>query len=835
MSSGNMRSYYPVSYDLCIDTNTTTLTFSGRVRIGIELPNPVAEVVLDSLDLEITSCRIGTGEQFRETPFTVDAGLEKLTVTVPEECSGTASVEVFFNGKLNKNLAGFYQAEYRQDGETRILAVTQFEETDARRAFPCFDEPALKAFFTVHLVTGKDEIAISNAALEVSKPLEDGRVLHTFERTPRMSTYLLFFGVGDFEFLQNTEWRIPIRILATSGKAQYGRESMLIARESLAFFEQFTGIRYPLKKLDLIALPEFAYGAMENFGAISYRENLVLFYPGVTAGNSRRAASGVTAHEVAHMWFGNVVSPATWRYVWLNEAFATYGTDLFSESVHPEWQNLGESLFIFQSRTMLRDGLENTIPVELPADMSIEIDASTAPILYGKGSAILHMMYSWLGENLFQQGVREYLTRYLYSSTDTDGFLEAFEAHLNETQRGILASWFRTPGYPIVSAEREGDALQLQQRRFRYVPAKSQDVWQIPLSVRVYRNDGSSEILQTVMKTPSLSLRIPEDTVAYKINADQQGYFRVSHDENNINQLCSLSSQGALAGLDQFGIIADFAAQVYSGGISLDTFLRYLKAFGSLELIVPTVYCLCGVLNNLHSLIPEKRDSIAEVGKELLVPLLERIGLQPDGSYPGVLVRDHLLWTLFLLDHRSSVDFLKDNYLRFTKKEDIDPDLLPVVLKAGPRIDDKAIQRYTQMMDQDALPAVMSRYLLAACGWAAEPEELLQGLQYLVEKVPMGNRQYMAESVGANPVARRVVWPWLLEHIAVLETMHSYHFGSFLALTVPFCGLPFENEVCRFFRSYVAESERAPAEVIAMSLERLKINSLLLQREGSDG
>jgi tricorn protease interacting factor F2/3 len=293
------------------------------------------------------------------------------------------------------------------------MAVTQFEESDARRAFPCMDHPARKATFDITIDIDPNLVAISNGAVKDQELLDNGKLRVTFEQTPKMSTYLVFFGVGEFEFIHD-EKDDRVRVATLQGMQKFAHFGAELGRKSLEFSESYYGIAYPLPKMDLIAIPDFAFGAMENWGAITFRENLLLHYPEVTSKSGEERIFEVIAHEIAHQWFGNLVTPSDWRYLWLNESFATFFGFGVVDHYCPQWDTWQQFLYSQTGSALTRDALHETFAIEIPGGEHVVINASTAPIIYNKGGSILRQIQGYIGDDNFRKGLQHYLKTYAY-------------------------------------------------------------------------------------------------------------------------------------------------------------------------------------------------------------------------------------------------------------------------------------------------------------------------------------------------------------------------------------------------------------------------------------
>ncbi len=442
-----MATFTPEHYLLRFTPDLKRFVFAGHTEITGTLAEPSDAISLDSLDLEVHWAEVwkddvNAGGEPLTVTTAVDEAAQQLTLTLPHPVTGRVRIAIDYTGIHNDKLAGFYRASFTENGQTRFMAVTQFEETDARRAFPCIDRPAAKARFDVELVLDPDTVGIANTPIAWERELNEGESpgdagtaqpgphattppagppggagaaepspssekfrLIRFETTPPMSTYLLFFGVGPFEFYEDNSGRIPVRAAARPGQARYGKEAVEYAKESLRYGEQYTGIDFPIGKMDLIACPDFAFGAMENFGAISYRENRMLVHPEVTPKADRERVCQITCHEVAHMWFGNLVTPRDWSYIWLNEAFATYFGYVIADTFHPELDGLDQFVADQMDVAFRRDALIETVPVEFPDGRELEYSPATVPIVYRKAASILRMFRLYLGDAGIEEGV----------------------------------------------------------------------------------------------------------------------------------------------------------------------------------------------------------------------------------------------------------------------------------------------------------------------------------------------------------------------------------------------------------------------------------------------
>ncbi|MBT8364301.1 MAG: M1 family metallopeptidase, partial [Deltaproteobacteria bacterium] len=532
-----MQPIYPLNYRIHLKPDLTNYKFDGKCEYHFEAPDPVVEVALNILEIAIWNCRVLQSGQVVNCAFRVIPEKEEVIIVLPKPMSGQIKLEIVFQGVINDKMAGFYRSKYTYQDKTKYIAVTQFEESDARRAFPCMDHPAQKASFDITMDIDQSLVAISNGAIDKEEMLENGKKRVTFEQTPIMSTYLVFFGLGEFEFTHDKKDR-RVRVVTLPGMKKFARFGAEFGRKSLVFSESYYNIAYPLPKMDLIAVPDFAFGAMENWGAITFRENLLLHYPDATSKLGQERICEVIAHEIAHQWFGNLVTPSDWRYLWLNESFATYFGFGVVDHYYPQWETWQQFLHRQTGSALARDALHETFAIEIPGGEHVVINASTAPIIYNKGGSILRQIQGYIGDNNFKKGLQHYLKTYEYSCASSHHLWESFETVSQQPISAMMESWIEQPGFPMVTATRRDNQLVLTQQRFTYLPNSSSQKWLVPITISLFSKNGSIQQQTVLLDGSGLTLDINEDTVAYKVNYRQKGFYRVKYvDDQNVKEL----------------------------------------------------------------------------------------------------------------------------------------------------------------------------------------------------------------------------------------------------------------------------------------------------------
>ena len=628
------RTVIPSRYELTLEPDLDAATFSGNVAVSVEVKEPVAEVVLNALELEIDEAWLERdGSRLDANP-----AFEPETERCRLRLSGTAepgswTLRCSFRGILNDKLEGFYRSTFKDgDGSERVLATTQFEDTHARQAFPCWDEPDLKATFAVTLVVPEGVLALSNESEVSNEPTGDGRRRITYAESMKMSTYLVAFVVGPLGITEPVAaGRTPLRIAYPPGKetlTDFGLESGAFA---LGYFADYYGIDYPAGKLDLVAIPDFAAGAMENLGCITFRETALLVDPERATQQELQRVADVVHHEIAHMWFGDLVTMRWWNGLWLNEAFATFMEMKCTDAFRPEWKRWVD-FGLSRTAAFDVDSLESTRPIEYevvsPKDSAGMFDILT----YEKGAAVLRMLEQYLGEDTFRDGVRHYLKTHAYGNTDTTDLWDSLEFTSASPVRRIMDGWIFRGGYPLVSAELTGSEdlprVTLRQKRFSYQPdAPSGTGWIIPVIVRYGTAEYQSSatlILDSAENSFDLMF-VPEWLV---VNSGGSGFFRIHYSPDLLDGLLSRGI-GAMSPIERYGLVDDRYAAMVAGQVPASDFLTLLGKLAQ-ETDLSVWQRMCGALGALDRMVDEEdRPGYQQLIRGLLLPALERLGAEP--------------------------------------------------------------------------------------------------------------------------------------------------------------------------------------------------------------
>jgi tricorn protease interacting factor F2/3 len=815
----------PLAYHLHLEPDLDGFVFSGRVEIEMTAAMAIDTITLDCLDLAVHTCERAEGNTWRSCNFKIDPNAGELMVSLPAPQTGDFRLRIAYTGQINDLMAGFYRSKIQTADGERYIAVTQFQENDARRALPCFDHPSKKATFQVTMVTDDNLKAISNTLPESETVLDDGRRQVVFQPTPAMSTYLLFLGLGPFSWVTDTVDK-RVRGAALPGKADEILFGLTFGRKALAYGEGYFGIAYPLLKLDLIAVPDFAFGAMENWGAITFRENLLLCAPDKTPRGAKARICEVIAHEIAHQWFGNLVTPSDWKYLWLNESFATYFGFGIVDRYYANWKTWHHFIRTQTETALARDALNDTVAIEMPGGSAVAINTSTAPIIYSKGGSILRQVEAFIGPEHFQQGLRYYLEKYAYGCAASHQLWEALETVSSQPVNALMRSWVEQPGHPQVLVERNGNRLILTQNRFTYLSNDSDQQWLIPVSVHIFGADGQQKIVTTLLDGRAVSVDLPADTTAYKLNADHTGFHRTHYlDQANLMALAQMVRNRRLETIDRWGLQNDLFAMVVAGHVTLEQFLEFAAHYQHETDFLPLSSLEANLFNAFLVLDDDHSNRCAQTATDLIENTLNTIGIEPgdDEPQPMSVLRDQLLFHGLIYGSQTVMTFLSPIFESMVNGGQSHPDLMRSVMTAGAFFGSQETLEWFQRRLETSQSEHERLNILTALGQFSDWRTQARALNYTLSHVPDRNRYIPIASAAANPNAAPFIWRWFQENLQQAETMHPLLFERVVAALVPAAGL-YDPEAVTDFCTRYAHSNPDLQAVIGISLERLRIN-----------
>ncbi len=624
------RVVVPTRYDLLVETDADAERFSGEVAIALDVEDPTSTITLHARELDVTFAGVEQGGRSFDGSLTIVAESERVVIEIAAPLApGPATLRLQFGAPVSHGLLGYYRSTYTDaSGAPRVLAATQFEAPHARRAFPCFDEPEFKAVFAVTLVVADGLLAISNGPEIARESLGDGRVRVTFAPTIPMSTYLVAWVVGPLELTEPVDaGGVAVRVAHVPGKEHLTGFALDIGAFAIRFFAEYYGIPYPGEKCDLVALPDFSFGAMENLGCVTFRETRLLVDPERSTLSERTDAALTIVHEIAHMWFGDLVTMKWWNGIWLNEAFATFMEHLGVDAYRAAWKTW-DDFALGRSVALDIDALSNTRTVEYDVHTPEDADGMFDVLTYQKGGSVLRMLERWLGADAFRAGVRAYLDRYQLDNTETTDLWDSLESATGQPVRQIMDSWIFQPGFPIVNARRSGERVTLSQQRFSYLSgargldgARGPERWSIPVRARV-EEEGRSETRSLLLAGDDIEMDVPAGARVV-LDAGGEGFYRVGYPPD---WRAELLGAGSLRPLERFSLVDDCWAAVLAGQAPAHELLALAHQLrGEDDLVVWRV--LVSVLRGVSRLVDG--DALARLRVEagdVLAPVFRRLG-----------------------------------------------------------------------------------------------------------------------------------------------------------------------------------------------------------------
>jgi len=674
--------------------------------------------------------------------------------------AGNYTITMEFSGEITRPMEGIYPCFFEHDGKQKQLIATQFESHHAREAFPCIDEPEAKATFDLVLTSPVGEVAIANTPI-LSQETVDNKLVTTFETTPVMSTYLLAFVYGEFGYKEAvTKHGVTVRTYATPDNVEFTSFALDAAVKSLDFFTDYFGIPYPLAKCDLIALPDFASGAMENWGCITFREHGLFLDPANSSLPTKQYIVMVVAHELAHQWFGNLVTMRWWNDLWLNESFATWMSYLASDALYPDWDVWTQFVADEQQIAFKFDSLENTHPIQTTISHPDEIRTIFDAISYEKGASVLQMLVNYIGQDAFQKGLQQYLKAHLYKNTVADDLWGALEAASSKPVTHFMRDWIGLAGYPIVKANVTDKSVELTQKQFLLNPrgtAQADIIWPVPL------RDG--EATHDLFDKAELQLSITGDVSTYRLNHERSGFYRVVYNDAHLQKLASLVGSGSLSPLDRMGLLSDTFEGAKAGYTPTVQALTLLESYKDEDNSV-VWDIMAANLGSIRAVMNDEslREAMKPYSRELVAKQLARLGwdAKDEDSHFDKLLRPLILGIAAISDEP---DVIKEALSRFdtmTKPEDIAPDLRGVIYTTAARLgDEKTFEKLLDMHNSTA--SSEERVTIAAALTNFKQPELIKRALSLIttDTVRLQDVMYWIAYSFSNRFAQRATWEWL--------------------------------------------------------------------------
>lgn len=820
----------PLNYQLVFEPDLKKFTFEGSEVITIDCKKPTSTISMNCAEIKIKSVYVKNGTNQINATAKTNEKKEELQINLKDKIKGKSTIHIEFEGVLNDRLLGFYRSQYKQNGKTKYLATTQFEAADARRAFPCWDEPEAKAQFEISIIADNKFSAISNMPI-TSKKKMGSKTLYIFDKTPIMSTYLIYLGVGEFEYLSGKVGKIQIRVVTTKGNKSKGKFSLELGKKLLTSYENYFGIKYPLPKLDLIAVPDFAAGAMENWGAITFRETILLYDPKTSSTRTKQFIAEVISHEIAHQWFGNLVTMKWWNDLWLNESFATFMATKFVDKYYPEWDLWNQFVEDAMNVAMGLDSLKTTHPIDVKVNSPAEIREIFDAISYDKGGCILRMLEHYVSEPNFRKGLKQYLTKFKYKNAQGQDLWDEIGKASKMPVSSMVNSWLKQPGFPLVEIEQNGKSLSLKQKRYLLEHDKkyTKGLWMIPLSLGL-----SGEISKKMFSKKSMSVSLPKNTIGFVANFGRKGFYRVKYSEGILLDLKMLVDQKRISEIDRWAIQNDLYSLCVSGDEDVRNYLDFSDAYYDEDSYLASV----NVAHNLATLFfrayEEKfSEEIRGYAINYFRKILFDLGWEPrkTDKHTDALLRSFAISTLGKMDDEEVLAEAQRRYRKFLKyPNSITPDLVePICSIAAWTGSSKTYSELVNLYKKSKTMEEKLRFLGAMCSF--KDKKLLEKTLNFSQtpEVRSQNMQLPIMKVAANPYGKQILWPWLKKNWKKLNKKVGHGnplFNRIVASISSVADDSMEREIKQFFKKNPTPgTERTQAQ----TLERIRINSKFLR------
>jgi len=768
--------FKPENYVITLFPDKNTMDFSGTVIItGKKTGPPSHRITLHQKGLRILSATVVFNNKKEEKVFHVDRinlqkSFDEVRIHTKEPLiAGSYVISIEFSGKITRAMNGVYPCFFSHNGTDKKLIATQFESHHAREVFPCIDEPAAKATFDLTLKTPKKEVVIANTPI-ISEEIETDHKITTFEQTPIMSTYLLAFVFGDMQYIESTTKRgVVVRTYATPDNVAYTAFALDVAVRCLDYYSEYFGIDYPLAKCDMVALPDFASGAMENWGCITYREQALLVDPNNTSLPTKQYVAMVVAHELTHQWFGNLVTMEWWTDLWLNEGFATWFEYLAVDHLFPEWDMWTQFAVDEQQQALKLDALKHTHPVEVPVRHPDEIRTIFDAISYSKGASVIHMLYHYLGANDFQKGLQNYLKEYSYKNTRTRDLWRSLESASSKPVSDFMDSWTSQSGYPLMYVAKNKDGVLLTQKRFymnQAERASESTIWPVPLL-------SQHPELPETLKSNSDNLKL-ENSENVRLNVGGSGFYRTVYSAAILNNIAKDIADNTLQPLDRLSVLADFTEASKASYMPSTEVMDFLKNYNQ-ESNSAVWDVIAGLLGSIRAVMNDDtvREGMKPYVRQLVSKELSRLGWTPKANEPyfDSLLRPTILSLAAVSDHKDVVDHALDLFKKVSPTTNaISPDIRGLVyVTAARRGGEAEFRKLLSMHNASASSEERLNLCSALCSFE-QPELYKKALALITSKhVRLQDVAYWLVYSFGNRFSRATTWKWMKDNWKWLE------------------------------------------------------------------
>jgi puromycin-sensitive aminopeptidase len=756
--------FLPYHYQIKLDINLKTLDVTGQTNITGNLQKPAKSVRLHARGLMVKQIDLIYGaSHHHELKWKTNSEASELIIDLPEKFPQNASMEiaVTYSLKVTETMEGIYPSYYKIGSKKKLLLSTQLESHHAREAFPCIDEPAAKATFDLSITTSKGQTVLSNTLVK-GEQSEGTKKTTLFETTPKMSTYLLAFVIGELGYKEKTTKNgVKFRVYATTNNINRVDFALETGGKVLDFYNKYFGIPYPLKKCDMVAIPEFASGAMENWGLITYRESALLLDSKNSSLFTKQWVALVIAHELAHQWFGNLVTMAWWDDLWLNEGFASWVEFFAVAELFPNWNMWAQFVSEDYHSAITDDALANTHPILQPVNDPREINEIFDNITYRKGSSIIRMLHAYMGKKAFRKGLQNYLKKYQYNNATTNDLWQSLEESSDLPITKFMKAWTKQKGFPLIKWSQKKASILLTQERFILSPheralSKDKTVWPVPLNLI-----GTKNHFTLTKRSESWKIK-PKKQI--KFNIDQTGFYRVHYEASKLKNLNLLLREKALSVPDRAGLVNDVTEMARAGYSKTHEILDFLLVFQ--DETAPPVWDMISAFtaNTWLSLGDEKfYVHFKPYGRELITLQYNRLGWKKktNESHFDTLLRPTILAMAVKFEDDKAINKAKDLFIKWSNGKSLDPDIRRIVYAASMRHGGISEFNLLHSAHKNEELAEEKRRIAAGITNAIQPEIINKTLN-LLNSSEIRQQDLVSWVFGlyANRFSREKVWQW---------------------------------------------------------------------------
>ncbi|XP_062591652.1 puromycin-sensitive aminopeptidase-like [Saccostrea cucullata] len=842
----------PENYNLRLQPDLQKFTFKGHETIDVKVVSSTNSITLNSEEIEIQTASYkaaDAGDQSvkAEVKFEPENGVVVLSFPSPLQ-PGSGQLSIDFTGQLNDKMKGFYRSKYTSpSGEEMYAAVTQFEATDARRAFPCWDEPAVKATFDVTLVAPKNRVALSNMPVKSESDLPEDNTwkVVSYERTPIMSTYLLAFVVGEYDYVEGKDADgVLVRVYTPVGKKEQGQFALEVAVKTLPFYKNYFQIAYPLPKIDLIAIADFAAGAMENWGLVTYRETALLIDPKNSSSKTKQWVALVVGHELAHQWFGNLVTMEWWTHLWLNEGFASWIEYLCVDYCFPEFDIWTQFVNQDLGRALEMDALHNSHAIEIPVGHPDEVDEIFDAISYSKGASVIRMLHNYIGDESFRKGMNQYLTKFKYNNAITEDLWESLGKASGKPVLDVMTTWTKQMGYPVVKVSEKQDGnsrvLTLTQEKFCADGVQPKDgsfSWMVPISISTSSQPDKPAVV-TLLDKPTIEVTVPnvKPKEWVKVNMESVGVYRVQYTSETLDKFIPAIKNKNLPPRDRLSLQSDLFALARAGMISTVDVLKVVGSFVNEDNY--TVWSdLASNLGQI-SILLQNTDGFEDFkafNRRLFKPVAQTLGWDPkDGEGPlAAMLRDLALTRLGKYGDEETVSEAKKRFEAHVSGKALLPADLktPVYITVMANGSEDDFNKMMKLYDEADMQEEKNR--LSRCMGSIKSDDLKKKvLEFAMsDKVRSQDTVFVIGGVTGTVQGREICWQFVQDKWSEL---HERYKGGFLLSrlvelsTENFVTEARAKEVEKFFEAHPAP---AAERKVQQSVENIRLNAKWMESQ----